>query len=130
MNIIQKLKYWASQLKVQAKVLQVAYTDKRTPLKAKILIWITLGYLFSPIDLIPDFIPVLGILDDLIIVPLLIQLSIKMIPVEVMNDAKKYVETQSNNDKPRNWFIITIIVAIWIIVLYFFYKLVLRKWHL
>ena len=89
-----------------------------------------MGHLFSPIDFISDFIPVLGILYDLIIVPLLIQLSIKMIPVEVMDDTKKYVETQSTIDKPRNWLIITIIVAIWIIVLYFFYKLVLRKWRL
>lgn len=77
MKLLDNLKQKAKKLKSEAQVLMIAYKDNRTPLKAKILIGITVGYLLSPIDLIPDFIPVLGILDDLIIVPALIALSIK-----------------------------------------------------
>src|ERR1041385_6064900 len=75
MKLLGSLKAKAKKLKAEAQVLMLAYKDKRTPLVAKILIWVTVGYLLSPIDLIPDFIPVLGILDDLIIVPALITLS-------------------------------------------------------
>ena len=71
-QLLSKLKQKARQLKSEAQVLMIAYKDKRTPVTAKILIGITVGYLLSPIDLIPDFIPVLGLLDDLIIVPILI----------------------------------------------------------
>jgi len=67
----------------------IAYKDKRTPAFAKVLIAITVGYLSSPIDLITDFIPVLSLLDDLIIVPALIALSIKLIPETVLNDARE-----------------------------------------
>lgn len=70
-------------------MLIIAYADKRTPLTAKILIGLTIGYLLSPIDLIPDFIPIIGFLDDLIIVPLLISLSIKLIPIKVLTEARE-----------------------------------------
>ncbi len=66
-KMLNKIKSWASKLKQQARVLQIVYKDQRTPMKAKLLIWLTLGYLFSPIDLIPDFIPVLGLIDDIIL---------------------------------------------------------------
>ena len=72
MGLLTKLKQRARQLKSEANVLMIAYKDKRTPSSAKILIGLTVGYLLCPIDLIPDFIPVLGLLDDLIIVPALI----------------------------------------------------------
>lgn len=67
----------------------IAYKDKRTPIAAKMLIGITIGYLLSPIDLIPDFIPVIGLLDDLIIVPALIALSNKLIPEVVLKVARE-----------------------------------------
>ena len=89
MKAIQRLKQKAKKLKSEVEVLIIAYKDKRTPIIAKILIGITAGYLLSPIDLIPDFIPVLGLLDDLIIVPFLIKLSIKIIPKIVLDDARK-----------------------------------------
>lgn len=72
MHLIGKLKQQARQLKSEAQVLLIAYKDKRTPATAKILIAITVSYLLSPIDLIPDFIPVVGLPDDLVIVPFLI----------------------------------------------------------
>lgn len=91
--MIKKLKSWAAKLKRQAQILQVVYKDDRTPLH-KVLIWLTLGYLFSPIDLIPDFILVLGLLDDIIIGPLMIALVIKLIPKEVMVDAVESLKGQ------------------------------------
>ncbi|HSM62649.1 MAG TPA: YkvA family protein, partial [Gillisia sp.] len=69
MGFLQKLKEKVKHLKSEIQVLSIAYSDKRTPWTAKLLIGLTVGYLLSPIDLVPDFIPVLGILDDLILVP-------------------------------------------------------------
>lgn len=119
MKPIEKLKNWARKLKRQAQILQVVYEDSRTPRKAKILIWITLGYLFSPIDLIPDFIPVLGLLDDLIIVPLLIALVIKLIPTAVFNDAIITIENNPAKKWERNWIVILLICLAWLICIYF-----------
>lgn len=77
MNFIIRLKQKVRKLKAEIQVLIFAYSDRRTPFIAKLVIGLTVGYLLSPIDLVPDFIPVLGLLDDLIIVPLLITLSIR-----------------------------------------------------
>ena len=69
-----------------------------------------------PIDLIPDFIPVLGYLDDLLLVPLGIALALKMIPEEVLADARAGVETAFPDGKPKSWVAGAIIVTIWVIV--------------
>ncbi len=114
MNILSKLKQKARELKSEAQVLMIAYKDKRTPVAAKILIAITVGYLLSPIDLIPDFIPVLGLLDDLIIVPLLITASIKLISESVLNDARDFVKINPGKLKKTNWIFALLIIAIWI----------------
>ena len=103
MKILTKIKAKVKILKSQIYILRIAYSDKRTPLIAKLLIGLTVGYLLSPIDLIPDFIPVLGILDDLIIVPILISISIKLIPEIVLSDAKKELNTHPEKIKKDNW---------------------------
>lgn len=117
MGLLVKLKQKARQLKSEARILIIAYKDKRTPLTAKILIGITVGYLLSPIDLIPDFIPVLGLLDDLIIVPLLITTSIKLIPESVLSDAREKVKNKPERYKKTNWLFALVIIAIWIVML-------------
>lgn len=122
MSILIKVKEWAKELKLQSRILQVVYKDERTPLKAKILIWITLGYLFSPIDFIPDFIPVIGYLDDLIIVPLLIVLTIKLIPKIVWDDASRRVNTEPEIKWKKNWLIITGITLVWLLCLLWLLK--------
>jgi len=122
MSILVKVKEWAKELKLQSRILQVVYKDERTPLKAKILIWITLGYLFSPIDFIPDFIPVIGYLDDLIIVPLLIVLTIKIIPKIVWDDASRRVNTEPEIKWKKNWLIITGISLVWLLCLLWLFK--------
>jgi len=122
MGWLQQLQQKAKQLKQEAQVLIIAYKDKRTPAAAKILIAITVGYLLSPIDLIPDFIPVLGLLDDLIIVPLLISISLKMIPAAVLTDARIAAQTNSAFLKKGNWLAATLIIAIWLLLIYFTYR--------
>lgn len=129
MGLLSKLKQKAKQLKSEVQVLMIAYKDKRTPLSAKILISITVGYLLSPIDLIPDFIPVLGLLDDLIIVPLLITFSIKLIPQNVLNDAREKVKNNSQRYKKANWLFAIIIIVIWFALSYTVFKYVKNKWY-
>jgi uncharacterized membrane protein YkvA (DUF1232 family) len=122
MELLSKLKIKAKKLKDQAQVLLIAYKDKRTPTAAKILIGITIGYLFSPIDLIPDFIPVLGLLDDLIIVPALITLSIRMIPKIVLYEAREKIKNNPQQYKKNNWLFAIVIIIVWIFLIAFFIR--------
>ena len=100
----------------------IAYKDRRTPLLAKILVGITVGYILSPIDLIPDFIPVLGLLDDIIIVPLLITASLKLIPRVVLHEARETAKLSPKHRASKNWIFGTIIMAIWILLLLLLYR--------
>lgn len=120
-KMLEKIKQKARQLKSEALVLVIAYKDKRTPLAAKMLIALTVGYLLSPIDLIPDFIPVLGLLDDLIIVPLLISISLKLIPSQILSDAKETAANNSGRLKKTNWFFAMVIICAWAFLVYFIY---------
>ena len=120
MKFIQTLKLRAKKLKSELQVLVIVYKDKRTPLFAKILIGITIGYLLSPIDLIPDFIPVLGLLDDLIIVPFLIRLSIKLIPQKILDEAREKLISNAQHYKKTNWIFAIIIIVIWLGLIYIF----------
>jgi uncharacterized membrane protein YkvA (DUF1232 family) len=122
MGLLNNLKKKAKKVKAEAQVLMLAWKDKRTPRVAKILIGITIGYLLSPIDLIPDFIPVLGLLDDLIIVPALIALSIKMIPNVVLNEAREEIKNNPQQYKKNNWLFAVIIIALWILLAVFVYN--------
>jgi uncharacterized membrane protein YkvA (DUF1232 family) len=122
--MFNKIKTWASKLKQEGRVLQVVYQDQRTPIKAKVLIWITLGYLFSPIDLIPDFIPVLGLVDDIIIVPLLIAFAIKLVPKGVWADAEEKVKNQPQEKWKLNWMVLLFIGLAWLTCAYFIYNFV------
>lgn len=121
-KLLHKLKDISRRLKSELQVLMLAYKDKRTPVLAKLLVGVTVGYLLSPIDLIPDFIPLLGILDDLIIVPVLIRLSLRMIPTEVLEEARQAAKTQPEMLKKSNWAFAVLIIAIWIVVLFLSYR--------
>lgn len=127
MSLIDKLKQRARQLKMESQVLMLAYKDKRTPLAAKILIGLTIGYLLSPVDLIPDFIPVLGLLDDLIVVPFLISLSIRQIPEIVLTQARQKIKDNLSKPKKNNWIFGIVIILIWLTTLYYLYKLILKQ---
>lgn len=86
------LKERAKQLKTDIPAVFLSLKSKDTPLAAKILAGITVGYALSPIDLIPDFIPILGYLDDIIILPALIALTIRLIPKDIFNRFRKEAE--------------------------------------
>ena len=86
--MLDSLKSIARRAKRELKVYGLLFRDKRTPIRARILLGLALLYVVSPIDLIPDFIPVLGQLDDLIVVPTLIFLALKMVPKEVVEDCR------------------------------------------
>ncbi|MEF8682467.1 UNVERIFIED_CONTAM: YkvA family protein [Bacillus cereus] len=115
-SIIQKMKKWARNLKKQILVLYLAYRDERVPWYAKLFTMLVVAYAFSPIDLIPDFIPILGYLDDLILVPLGVYLALKLIPKEVLEDCKRKVEERQTISKPKNWITGIIIITLWILV--------------
>ncbi len=122
MKLMQKLKEKARRLKLEAQTLIIAYKDSRTPLSAKILIWNTVGYLLSPIDLIPDFIPILGLLDDLVIVPLLITASLRLIPATVLLESREAAKSFSKYSNKKNLIFGCLIITIWIILILFAYR--------
>lgn len=124
LNIMDRLKQQAKRLKSEVFALYFAYKDPRVPWYGKFFIVLVVGYAFSPIDLIPDFIPVLGYLDDLVLIPLGVAIAIRMIPPNVMDEAR--VKAQSLKTKPRNWLAAIIIVAVWILVLGWLSWMVLR----
>jgi len=109
-----KIKQWASRLKLEITAIYIASKDARTPPMAKLLAIGVAAYAFSPIDLIPDFIPVLGLLDDLIIVPAGIALIVKLIPKDLMtifrHDAKAKINPSSN------WHAAIFIVTLWLAI--------------
>ena len=111
------LKEKARTIKTYIPALFIAMKRKDTPVIAKIFAGITVGYALSPIDLVPDFIPVLGYWDDLIILPLLAALTIKLIPVEIMQECKAESEDMWNNGKPKKWYYAIPIIVLWIIVI-------------
>jgi uncharacterized membrane protein YkvA (DUF1232 family) len=117
MNLTARLKERAKRLKNEILAISLAFNEKRTPLFAKIMIGITAGYALSPIDLIPDFIPVLGYLDDLVILPALVLLSIKLIPGDVLEDCRGRVKEGYKPDKRTGWIAAVIIVFLWAVVI-------------
>ncbi len=124
MTSFQKISSWAKALKLEVLALWFALKHPKMPFWAKVVCFIAVAYALSPIDLIPDFIPVLGYLDDLILVPALVWLALKLIPAEVMNQSRaQAVEwINSNQSKPKSYIGLFIVVAIWLICLAFALK--------
>jgi uncharacterized membrane protein YkvA (DUF1232 family) len=114
--LLSKLKERAAALKREVFALYFAAGDPRVPWYARAFMGLVLAYAFSPIDLIPDFIPVLGYLDDLIIVPLGVALALKMVPAQVMQDARKQVDALAQQGKPVSRIGAILVVAIWVIL--------------
>jgi uncharacterized membrane protein YkvA (DUF1232 family) len=104
----------ARQLKKEVYALYLAYRDPRTPWYGKAFAALVVAYAFSPIDLIPDPIPVLGYLDDLILIPLGVVLALKMIPPEVIDDCRAKAGEIMKSGKPVSWVGALIVGAIWI----------------
>lgn len=124
MQLISKAKIWAKSLKRDIVALWLAASDTRVPWHAKAVAGAVAAYALSPIDLIPDFIPVLGYLDDLLIVPLGIMLAIRLVPTEVMTELR--AEAARRIERPSGWTGLIFILAVWLICIIFL-ALALRK---
>lgn len=117
MNAIERWNQHVKQLKTEAYAIFLASKDPRVPWYAKGLIIFVIAHTFSPIDLIPDFIPVIGYLDDLIITPLGITIALKMIPHNVLAECRAEAKEIINLDKPIIWWSAAIIIIIWLLVI-------------
>ena len=108
----------ATRLKVDVPTVFLALNDHDTPLIAKIFAGITVAYALSPIDLIPDFIPVLGYLDDLLLLPALIALTLKLIPREVSERCRRQAEHLWEAGTPKKWVYAVPVLLVWMIFLW------------
>ena len=106
----------ARRLKTEVYALYLAYQDPRVPWHARAFAACVVAYGFSPIDLIPDFIPVLGYLDDLLLLPLGIWLALKMIPPQVMAECREKAQEVMRQGKPVNRAAAVVIVAVWLLL--------------
>ena len=115
-DLFMDLKARAKKLKTDIPALFLALKDKDTPILAKVFAGITVAYALSPVDLVPDFIPVLGYLDDVILLPMLVALTIKFIPRDVLERNRKEADGLWDNGKPKKWYYSIPIVLIWVLL--------------
>ena len=116
MSFTPSWRQWVRLIKIETYTLYLAYQDPRVPWYARLFAVLVAGYAFSPIDLIPDFIPVLGYLDDLILIPLGIVLALKMIPPDVLVDCRQQARQAIGTNKPINRTAAGVIITIWILL--------------
>jgi uncharacterized membrane protein YkvA (DUF1232 family) len=118
--LIERLKRWANELKAQLLTLWFCRSHPDTPLLAKVAAAFVVAYAFSPIDLIPDFIPVIGHLDDLVIVPFGIFLVLRLIPAHVIAASRQKSDLwiAEKKNKPTNYFVAILIVTVWLALAY------------
>ena len=125
-TLFARARAWARRIKRDTYALYLAVRDPRTPWYAKLFAACVVAYAFSPIDLIPDFIPILGYLDDVIIVPLGIVLALKLIPPAVMAECRAEADANRPSSKPHNYVGAVAVVAIWLLALAFSVQWALR----
>ncbi len=118
--MLKRLKNLAASIKRDGLALWFAYRDPRTPIFARLLCIGIVAYALSPIDLIPDFVPILGYLDELILMPLAIWFVLQLIPGEVIGESRQKADDwlRARKPKPRNWLGAAIIVALWILLIW------------
>lgn len=116
----------AKQLKEDIPALYLAMKSKNTPILAKLLAFLTVAYALSPIDLIPDFIPVLGYLDDLILLPLLVVLTIKIIPKEVWLKSKEQAKALIATKQMKKWYYVLPVIVIWLLIFGLIWQLIFK----
>jgi uncharacterized membrane protein YkvA (DUF1232 family) len=114
LGLLERLKQTARRLKTEITVLGVVYRDPRTPWYAKAVIFLVIAQSLSPIDLIPDFIPILGYLDDLILIPLGIALAIRLVPKEIFTEARAKVASQPESISISGWWFGVVVIVLWV----------------
>ena len=110
--MLKRAKQWARRLKRDGVALWIAARDPGTPRLAKVIAAAVAAYALSPVDLVPDFIPILGYLDDLLIVPAGIALAVRLIPPDLMNDFRRQADERAA--RPRSLSAAVVIVCVWI----------------
>jgi uncharacterized membrane protein YkvA (DUF1232 family) len=128
--VLARLKRWAAELKANLVTLWFCRKHPDTPWTAKLMAALVVAYAFSPIDLIPDFIPVLGYLDDLILVPLGIYVTLRLIPPHVLTAARAQAQDwiAQREARPKNYLAAALIVAVWVAVAYWAWTVVRHAW--
>ncbi|WP_101908604.1 YkvA family protein [Marasmitruncus massiliensis] len=116
------LKERAKKLKTDIPAVFIAMKKKETPIGAKIIAGLTVTYALSPIDLIPDFIPVLGYIDDIILLPALVALTIRMIPSDVFDACREEAEGIWSAGKPKRWYYALPILVVWLLIVFLVVK--------
>jgi uncharacterized membrane protein YkvA (DUF1232 family) len=126
--VLARLKRWAAELKAQLVTLWFCLKRPDVPLSAKIVGAVVVAYAFSPIDLIPDFIPVLGYLDDLLLVPLGIYVTIRLIPPPVLAAARLEADAwlAQENERPRSYLAAAFVLIAWCLLAYWAWIVVRR----
>lgn len=114
--MLEELKRRARLLKSETLALYLAARDPRTPWYAKLLVAGIVAYAFSPVDLIPDFVPLLGYLDDLVLLPLGIALAIRMVPPAVLADCRARAREAVQNGKPVSRAAGAVVVFVWLLL--------------
>ena len=116
----QRIRNWARQLKAETVVLWFCCKHPATPLAAKILATVVVAYALSPIDLIPDFIPIIGYLDDVILIPIGIYFTLKLIPQPVIDECRLKAQDWMDRQlaKPRSYIAAAVIIILWIAALW------------
>ncbi len=122
--MIKKLKTWARHLKHYLYALYLAYHHKDVPIFAKIVAVIVVSYALSPVDLIPDFIPIIGYLDDFVLLPLGILFAIKLIPEDIWIDCKNKASYATLKSLPRSKMAAFVVISIWIIMVIFILRMI------
>jgi len=123
--IIESLRMKAQKLREEIDALYLCSKDPRIPWYAKAFAFFILGYALSPIDLIPDFIPIIGYLDDVILIPIGIACLIKMIPKDILNECRKKANSRQIN-KGSHWVAASVIIIIWLLAVLVTSKVL---WH-
>lgn len=112
------LKERASSLKKDVPAVFLALKAKETPVLAKVVAFLTVAYALSPVDLVPDFIPVLGYLDDLLILPALVALTVKLIPKDIFERYRQEAEGMWKDGKPKKWYYSVPIILLWVLIIW------------
>ena len=119
-------KSMAEKFEIETYALYLVYKDPRVPLRIKIIILIVIAYLLSPIDLIPDFIPVIGYLDDFLLVTVGIPLLLKMVPKKIMDEHRESAKTKFRDGMPKSRIVALIVVLIWVLAAFVILNLIIK----
>jgi uncharacterized membrane protein YkvA (DUF1232 family) len=126
-KISKALLFKVRSLKTEVYTLFLAYRDPRTPWYARAFMFLIIAYALSPVDIIPDFVPVLGYVDDLIILPLGIYLAVKLIPEEVREECRRKAKTDLKDLRMR-WMGLALVVLAWLLLAVLVVLLIIRPW--